>query len=98
MSLQKKEVITMTILCRIKKWLNIKSPSPYEYCKLNLNAENKKRCLKCKHFKTSQYHAYVVGQKLTEGIKAATESMNNLVKGLNSFTISIEGGNENNGR
>ena len=68
----------MTILCRIKKALDIHSPAPYEYCNLHLNASNKKRCFKCKHFKISQYTAYEVGRKVVKAMSAAVESVNKL--------------------
>lgn len=86
----------MTILCRIKKLLNIKSPSPYEYCKLNLNAANKKRCLKCKHFKQAQFQANLMIEKMVEYFVKLNENTRKLKNTLNEVVTTIEGGNENN--
>lgn len=73
----------MKISCRIKKALNIKSSSPYIYCRLGLNPENKKKCHKCKHFEISRYTAHTSGQNFVKGLNKGIEQMSEFLKGMN---------------
>lgn len=69
----------MQIICRIKKALEIHSPAPYQYCDLGLNAPNKKRCKKCKHFDNIKYAA----NTYTESVKKMAETINKFAYELN---------------
>ena len=76
----------MPFKCRIKKFLQIQSPSYNPYCKIGLN-NNPEKCQKCKYFKPSIWNAKEVGQRLaealSEGAKKASESMNKMAEAMN---------------
>lgn len=80
----------MQIICRIKKALGIASPAPYEYCSLGLNAENKKKCKKCEHFKISQYYAYEVAENLKNGLLAGVEKIKSATQAVNDFCEAVK--------
>lgn len=75
----------MELRCRIKKALNIKSPAPYEYCSLNLNAYNKKRCFKCKYFNSIKYINNHLTQRLKDPMERLAKSMQDVGKNINKL-------------
>lgn len=66
----------MPFICRVKQLLKIVSPSGgYKYCKINGNINNKRKCLKCKHFKTSLYYKEQIGERIKSAMERGIKSV-----------------------